>query len=101
MGEYENIQGHELIKTSRNHRQFRVEKHMDKSGYNPVCFTGGLWKHETNNTIFALVVNNFCIKYTSEANVEHFLNSLQQKYSITVGIKAEKYIGITLKWDYI
>ena len=64
---------------------------MEKFGYNPVRFKDGLWKHETNDTIFEL----------AESNAEHFLNSLRKKYSITVDRKAEKYIGISLKWDYI
>ena len=74
---------------------------MERFGYHPVCFTYGLWKYETNNTIFTLVVDNFCVKYTSEANLEHFLNALRQKYSITVDTKDKKYIGISLKGDYI
>ena len=38
---------------------------MEKFVYHPVRFIAGLWKQETNNTIFALVVDYFCVKYTS------------------------------------
>ena len=74
---------------------------MENFGYHPVRFTAGLWNHETNNTILALLVDSFCVNYTSKANKEHLLNALRQKYSITVDRKTEKYIGIGLKWDYI
>ena len=60
------------------------KKNMEKFEYNPVCFTAGLWKHETSDTIFALVVKFFFVKYTSEAKSDHFLNALWKKYSITV-----------------
>ena len=78
-----------------------LQKYTETFSYHPVRFTAGIWKQETNNTIFALVVDNFGIKCTSESNIEHFLNALRKKYSITVDIKAEKHIGISLKWYYI
>ena len=74
---------------------------MENYSYHPVHFTSDLQKHGTKNTIFALVIEKVCFKYTSEANAEHFLNALQKKYSITVDRKGEKYTGTSLKWDYI
>ena len=76
-----------------------LKKHMEKNCYRPVYFIEGMWKHDTNNTIFTLLVDNFCVKYTPEVNAEHFLNALRKKYSITVDRKAE-HIGILLKCDY-
>ena len=61
---------------------------MEKFGYHPAYFTAGLWRHKTNNTIIELVVDYFCVRYTSKANAEHLLNDLQKKYSITVDRKA-------------
>ena len=52
---------------------------MEMFGYHPVRFTAGLRKNDTNNIILTLVVENFCIKYMSEVNSEHFLNALQKK----------------------
>ena len=39
-----------------------LTKHLEKFGYNPVQHTPGLWKHNTQATIFTLVVDNFAIK---------------------------------------
>ena len=62
---------------------------MEKFGYNYVRFTSSIWEHKTNDTIFALVIDIFCVKYTSESNTEYSLNSPRKKYSITVDRKAE------------
>ena len=51
---------------------------MEKFGYCPVSFTEGLRKNDTNYTIFTLLVNNFCVKYTPEVNAEHLLNDLRE-----------------------
>ena len=67
---------------------------METFGYFPVSFTEGLWKHDTNDTIFTLVVDDFFIKYTYEANAEHFLNTPRKKYSITVDRKAENILAL-------
>ena len=89
------------LKQLRIIAKLELKIHMEKFGYHLVRFTVGLSKHKTNKTISRLLVDNCCVKYTSEANAEHFYTSLRQKYSITVDRKAEKYIGIILKWDYI
>ena len=74
--------------------------HMAKYGYRPVRITPGLWKHDENDTIFTLVVDDFLVQYISEAKVEHFLNALRAKYTITVDRQATKHIGLTLQLDY-
>ena len=76
-------------------------KHLAPYGYAPVQHTPGLWKHETRDTIFSLVVDDFAIKYISTENIHHLLNALKSKYTISEDWTAQLYIGITLKWDYI
>ena len=36
-----------------------LQKHMEKFGYHLFRFTVGVWKRDTNNTIFTLVVDAF------------------------------------------
>ena len=76
-------------------------KHLSPFRYHPARHTPGLWQHETRDTIFTLVVDNFAIKYTSLKNARHLLNALQAKYTISEYWKTKIYIGIILKWDYI
>ena len=47
-------------------------KHMAPFVYHPVQLTTGLWVHDNINTIFSLVVDDFCVQYSSMDNAEHF-----------------------------
>ena len=38
----------------------------------------GLWKNETRDTIFTLIVDDFAIKYTSLDNAQHMLHTLKE-----------------------
>ena len=51
--------------------------------------------------MFSLVVNNFGIKYTQKADADHLIKYLREDYEITEDWTGEKYLGLTLKWDYV
>ena len=53
--------------------------HLAPFRYHPSHHSPVLWQHETRDTIFTLVVDNFSIKYTSLKNAKHLLNALQAK----------------------
>ena len=74
--------------------------HLAPLGYHPKSHNPGLWKHETRDTVFTLVVDDFAIKYTSLDNAQHLLQALKEKYTISEDWEAKLYIVITLKWDY-
>ena len=78
-----------------------LQEHLAPYGYLPVHHTPGLWTHNSSDTIFSLVVDNFAVKYTSDARAQHLLSALRDKYDISVDWKASQYIGISLKWDYL
>ena len=69
-------------------------------GYNPAKNTAGLWTHSTRPIAFALVVNNFGVKYVGEEHSKHLLNILLKNYK---GAHEDwgrtKFCRITLKWD--
>ena len=50
-------------------------QHLAPFGYHPDSHTPGLWQHDTRDTIFNLVVDDFAIKYTSLENSQHLLNA--------------------------
>ena len=62
----------------------RLVHHLAPYGYAPVQHTLSLWKHESKKIIFALVVDDFGIKYTSQAATNHLLQALRDKYQITI-----------------
>ena len=75
-------------------------KHLAPYRYHLVKYTPVIWKHDTKDTFFFLVVDYFAIKYNSLDNAHHLLNALKTKYTISEDWKSQLYIGITLKWDY-
>ena len=77
-----------------------LQKHLAPYGYHPVPHTPGLWKHETRDIIFTLVVDDFAIKYTHLDDLHHLQKALQDRYTITIDLEAELYCGVKLNWDY-
>ena len=79
----------------------RLTKHLDKYGYQPCPHTPALWKHESNGVTFALVVDDFGVKYVGERNFQHLINALNDLYTITVDPDGKSFLGLSLKWDYV
>ena len=51
----------------------RLVHHLAPCGYAPVQHTPSLWKHESNGILFAIVVDDFGIKSTSDSATSHLL----------------------------
>lgn len=69
-------------------------------GYQPSQTTAGLWKHDTRPVTFALIVDNFGVKYVGKENAEHLRNALKETYEKTEDWEGKLFSGITLDWDY-
>ena len=78
----------------------RLVHHLAPYGCAPVQHTPYLWKYESNGILFALVVDDFGIKSTSQAATSHLLQALRDKYQITVDPSGTKFLGFVLYWDY-
>ncbi len=74
---------------------------MAEHGYHQSKIIHGLWKHKTRPICFCLVVDNFAVKYINQADVDHLISTIRKYYPMTVDEEATKYIGLTIKWDYI
>jgi hypothetical protein len=79
----------------------RLAELLEPHGYRPCAITPGLWRHDTNSVVFTLVVDDFGIKYTDKADVDHLINALKQHYQITEEWEGKRYCGLTLDWDYV
>jgi hypothetical protein len=77
-----------------------LKKHLAKYGYHPTPRTPGLFTHDTRPITFALVVDDFGVKYVGREHAEHLGAALRDLYRITEDWTGELYLGITLKWDY-
>ena len=74
--------------------------HLAPYGCAPVKHAPSLWKHECNGILFALIVDDFGIKPTSESATSHLLQALRDKYQITMDPSGTKFLGFVLDWDY-
>ena len=62
--------------------------------------TPGLWTHEWRPICFSLVVDDFGVKYVGKEHAAHLVAALKETYDIEVDEKGEKYVGISIDWDY-
>jgi hypothetical protein len=78
-----------------------LEKRLAKYGFAPTKHTHGLWRHETRPIQFALVVDDFGIEYTNEADAQYLLDALDHHYeAVSKDWNGSIFCGISLKWDY-
>ena len=62
--------------------------------------TPGLWTHEWGPICFTLVVDDFGVKYVGDEHAAHLQAALRETYEIEVDKEDEKYVDISLDWDY-
>ena len=73
---------------------------LAKAGYRQSKHTPGLFKHETKDICFCLVVDDFGVKYTNREDVEHLMKTLTDaQYKITTDWEGKQFCGMQLKWD--
>ena len=77
-----------------------LEKHLDKHGYKQSDVTPGLWTHEWRPICFTLVIDDFRVKYVGDEYAAHLQAALRETYKIEVDEDGDKYVGISLDWDY-
>jgi hypothetical protein len=77
-----------------------LQKRLKPFGYHPALHTPDLWLYTAKPTAFSLVVDDFAVKYVTEADAHHLRNALLRHYEITTDWGGTVYSVITLKWDY-
>jgi hypothetical protein len=82
--------------------QDRLIKHLAEHDYIQCPNTPALFRHRHQNFAFTLVVDDFGLKYSNEADLNMFLAVLRQQYVITEDRAAtQKYVGITISHDRV
>ena len=76
-----------------------LKQNLAKYGYTSCMHTKGLWKHNTQDIQFVLVVDDFGIQCVQEEDKNHHLNTLQDCYTISLDSTDSNYCGLTLNWD--
>ena len=77
-----------------------LKQHLESFRYYSLKYFLGLWKHKTRPIAFALVVNNFGIKYRGKENTIYLDNALKARYELLSDWEGKLYFGITLDWNY-
>jgi hypothetical protein len=77
-----------------------LAERLAEYGYHQSKIIPGLWTHETRQTTFTLVVEDFAIKIMNKQDAEHLIKALKKSYQITLDREATNYIGLTVEWDY-
>jgi hypothetical protein len=77
-----------------------LETRLAPFRYYPAHHTPGLWLHKTRPISFALVADDFAVKYVCKQHAEHLRNGLLQTNELITDWTATVYSGMTLKWDY-
>ena len=78
----------------------QLKEKLLPQGYSPVTGTVGIWEHTTHKTKFCLCVDDFGIKYFSEADANHLLQAIGQHYTYTTDWDGNNYCGLTFDWNY-
>ena len=77
-----------------------LEKRLNDQGYRQSKLTPGFWKHDWRPICFTLVVDDFGVKYVGKEHAEHLLSIIGKDYTCKPEWEGERYIGLTLDWDY-
>ena len=62
--------------------------------------TPGLWKHESDDVVFSLVVDDFGVKYSDRTAADRLMSTLKQLYLVSEDWEGRRYCGLTIDWDY-
>ena len=78
-----------------------LAKRLAKHGFSQTPHTPGLWKHHIKPIQFALLVDNFGMKYKNKRDAQDLINALESNYeAVSVDWDGELFCGIKLEWDY-
>jgi hypothetical protein len=78
----------------------RLVLHLNKHGYHQAKHTHGLFNHDTLDTSFSLVLDDFGVKYIHSRNAQHLIDTLDSLYEITTNLTGAKCLGLTLERNY-
>eukprot|EP00804_Cyclotella_cryptica_P009391 CCRYP_018074-RA/>CCRYP_018074-RA protein AED:0.17 eAED:0.15 QI:0/0/0/0.75/0/0/4/0/1210 len=77
-----------------------LEKRLALKGYRQSSITPGFWKHDWHPISFTLCVDDFGVKYVGIKHAHHLLQTLNEHYETSQDWKGERYLGLTIAWDY-
>ena len=90
--------GRTLVRTGRLAKE-KLLKLLARHGYHMAKRTECLFRHETRDITFTLVVDDFAIMYSDRADVEHLLAAITTEYSVDADWTGSLYLGMSVTFD--
>ena len=82
--------------------QQRLFEHLNRNGYKAISDDHPcLFKHELNDIVFCLVVDDFGVKYKEKEHVEHLIKTLEELYILKVNWVGNSYVGFDIHHDKV
>ena len=79
--------------------QLRLISHLAKHGYHQCPNTPCLFRHETLDVTFCLVVDDFGIRYGSQSDADHLIATLRANdYELTIKETGDTYLGMKISF---
>jgi len=79
--------------------QLRLISHLKEHGYHQCPNTPCLFKHESRDIMFCLVVDDFGVRYGTQDDADHLINALRSHdYELTVKPKGDTYLGMNISF---
>ena len=75
-------------------------KQLAPSGFVQTRHTAGLFTHTSRPITFALIVDDFGVKYEGKDSADFLIATLSRDYTITVDWSGKEFCGLHLEWDY-
>ena len=80
--------------------QTRLIRHLSTHGYIQCPNTPCLFRHITRDVMFSLVVDDFGVRYTKQADADHLIQTLEANaYKLKVRPLGDKYLGMSITFD--
>ena len=79
--------------------QQQLEVRLAAAGYVQCKHTPCVFRHVSNGVTFALVVDDFGVKYTDTAGAQHLIDTLRAIYDVKVDWTGSKFLGFTIHFD--
>ena len=88
------------LKESGKLANIKLQAVLATEGYKLCRFTHGLYRHETRNITFSLIVDDFDVQYIKKQDADYLIMTLQKKYPIKMNWKGYCYLGMRVEWNY-
>jgi len=76
--------------------QEQLFAHLAAHGFHQAPNTPCLFRHDTRNIMFTLVVDDFGVKYSNLVDFEFLADILRKRYTMTTTSQATQYLGMTI-----